>query len=60
MRLTDRNTRYDQESGAFIVQQSDEMKQLRQVLLRLQSIETKLDSLIQGSGISDGTEMEDK
>lgn len=60
MRLTGRNTRYDEQSGAIIVEQSDEIKLLMQVLQRLSRIEERLDALTHESGAESGTAMGDQ
>lgn len=57
MKLTGKNTRYDAASGAFLVQQSDELKLLMQISERLYAVEAKLDALVQRI-ISDGREVD--
>lgn len=56
MKLTSSNAKYDASSGAFIVQQSDEIKMLLQITKQLDRLEAKIDA-IGARGRTDGTDM---
>lgn len=59
MKLTGLNTRFDQNSGAILVEQSEELQLLMQILNRLELIEEKINALM-GEGTNDGGSMANK